>query len=184
MANTGLATYGRPADEKYFSVAPAGTELPTASDGALAAAYVSVRVSEDGITPAPDFGKDNPVKDWAGEDVLAAPASPSVTLEVPMIDNNEMVHKILYGAANVNTAGSTFKGDTDEWVVVVTELHNDADGNPESIVRTVYPRCVPQEWDEGAHTRTELIVHTVTFQCLYSDTIEGYFRELPAATAE
>lgn len=184
MANTGLATYGRPADEKYFSVAPAGTELPTTSAAALAAAYVSVRVSEDGITPAPDYGKDDPIKDWAGEDVLAAPASPAATLEVPMIDNSDTVHKILYGAANVDATGATFNGDTDEWVVVVTELHNDADGNPENIVRTVYPRCVPQEWDEGSHTRTELVVHTVTFQCLYSDTIGGWFKELPAATAE
>ena len=71
MNNTGLATFGRPADEAYFSVALASSSptIPTTSNATLTG-YSTVRVSEDGITPAVDLGKGDPVKDWAKKDVL------------------------------------------------------------------------------------------------------------------
>ena len=66
MANTGLATFGRPVDEAYFSVAlvSATPTIPTTSSATLTG-YETVRVSSDGITPAVDLGKGDPVKDWA-----------------------------------------------------------------------------------------------------------------------
>ena len=43
---------------------------------------------------------------------------------------------------------------------------------------------MPQEIELGTHTKGDLIVDTVTFQCLYDATIGGYFKELPPVTAE
>ena len=184
MANTGLASFGRPVDEAYFSVALASgsVTIPTTSNAALTG-YSTVRVAEDGITPAVDLGKGDPAKDWAGKDVLSAPANPSATLAVPIIDNSPAAKKLKYGASKVSENGTaTFDGTTDTWVVIVDELHNDADGNATQLVRTVYPKCVPQEIELGTHARGDLIIDTVTFQCLYDAEIEGYFRELPPVT--
>lgn len=183
-SNAGLATYGRPVGESYFHVALASASptIPTTSDATLTG-YETVRVSSDGITPAATLGKDDPKKDWAGTDVLPAPANPSATLAVPIIDNSVAAKKLKYGAANVTSGGqATFDGTTDAWVVIVDELHNDANGDPTQLVRTVYPNCVPQEISLGTHTKGDLIVDTVTFQALYDSTIGGYFRELPPVT--
>ena len=184
MNNTGLATFGRPVDEAYFSVALASTSptIPTTSNATLTG-YDTVRVSEDGITPAVDLGKGDPVKDWAKKDVLPSPSNPSATLAVPIIDNSLAAKKLKYGAGKVDANGTAvFDGSTDAWVVIVDELHNDANGDPKSLVRTVYPNCVPQEIELGTHTRDELIIDTVTFQALYDATIGGYFKELPAVS--
>lgn len=184
MNNTGLATFGRPADEAYFSVALASTSptIPTTSNATLTG-YSTVRVSEDGITPAVDLGKEDPVKDWAKKDILSSPSSPSATLAVPIIDNSVAAKKLKYGAAKVDAnGGAVFDGTTDAWVVIIDELHNGANGEPTQLVRYVYPNCVPQEIELGTHTKGELIIDTVTFQCLYDSTIGGYFKELPPVT--
>ena len=184
MNNTGLATFGRPADEAYFSVALASSSptIPTTSNATLTG-YSTVRVSEDGITPAVDLGKEDPVKDWAKKDILSAPSSPSATLAVPIIDNSVAAKKLKYGAAKVDAnGGAVFDGTTDAWVIVIDELHNGANGEPTQLVRYVYPNCVPQEIELGTHTKGELIIDTVTFQCLYDSTIGGYFKELPPVT--
>ena len=113
-SNTGLATFGRPNDETYFSVAPVSSEptIPTTSDATLTG-YETVRVSEDGITPAVDLGKADPAKDWAGKDVLSAPGSPSATLAVPIIDNSVAADRLRYGAGQVEQDGSAvFDGTT------------------------------------------------------------------------
>lgn len=179
--NAGLATFGRPKDESYFSVAlkSSNPTIPTTSNAALTG-YETVRVSESGITPAVDLGKEDPQKDWAGKDVLSSPSSPSATLAVPIIDNTVTAKKLKYGSSKVDAnGGAVFDGTTDVWVVIVDELHNDADGEPKSLVRTVYPNCVPQQIELGTHTKGELIVDTVTFQLLWDDTIGGYYKELP-----
>jgi hypothetical protein len=186
MANTGLATFGRPVDEAYFSVAlvSATPTIPTTSSATLTG-YETVRVSSDGITPAVDLGKGDPVKDWANKDVLPSPADPSATLAVPIIDNSVAAKKLKYGASKVDSnGGAVFDGTTDAWVVIVDELHNGADGEPTQLVRYVYPNCVPQDISLGTHNKGELIVDTVTFQALYDSTIGGYFKELPPVTAE
>ena len=178
--NTGLATYGRPADAAYFSVALASANptIPTTSDATLTG-YSTVRVSDAGITPAVDLGKVDPKKDWGGHDVLASSASPSATLAVPIIDHSVAAKKLVYGASNVDANGNAvFDGTTDTWVVIVDELHNDEYGDPKSLVRTVYPNCVPQQIEFGTHTMGELIVDTVTFAALYDETIGGNFKEL------
>lgn len=185
MNNTGLATFGRPADEAYFSVALASSSptIPTTSNATLTG-YSTVRVSEDGITPSVDLGKEDPVKDWAKKDILSSPSSPSATLAVPIIDNSVAAKKLKYGAAKVDAnGGAVFDGTTDAWVIIVDELHNGSDGEPTQLVRYVYPNCVPQEIELGTHTKGELIVDTVTFQALYDATIGGYFKELPPVTA-
>lgn len=181
--NTGLATFGRPVDEAYFSVALVSSNptVPTTASQTLSG-YETVRVSNDGITPGVDLGKADPAKDWAGKDVLSSPANPSATLAVPIIDNSAAAKKLKYGASKVDADGAAvFDGTTDAWVIVVDELHNDSDGNPTLLVRTVYPNCVPQQVELGTHTKGDLIVDTVTFQCLYDSTIGGYFKELKAA---
>lgn len=184
-SNTGLATFGRPADAAYFSVALASSSptIPTTSDATLTG-YDTVRVSEAGITPAVDLGKENPVKDWGRKDVLATPSSPSATLTVPIIDHSVAAKKLKYGASKVDASGNAvFDGTTDTWVIIVDELHNDANGDPLSLVRTVYPNCVPQSIELGTHTAGDLIIDTVTFQALYDATIGGYFKELaPVST--
>lgn len=185
MNNTGLATFGRPADEAYFSVALASSSptIPTTSNATLTG-YSTVRVSEDGITPSVDLGKEDPVKDWAKKDILSSPSSPSATLAVPIIDNSVAAKKLKYGAAKVDAnGGAVFDGTTDAWVIIVDELHNGSDGEPTQLVRYVYPNCVPQEIELGTHTKGELIIDTVTFQALYDSTIGGYFKELPPVTA-
>ena len=181
MNNTGLATFGRPADEAYFSVALASSSptIPTTSNATLTG-YSTVRVSEDGITPSVDLGKEDPVKDWARKDILSSPSSPSATLAVPIIDNSVAAKKLKYGASKVDAnGGAVFDGTTDAWVVIIDELHNGSNGEPNQLVRYVYPNCVPQEIELGTHTKGELIIDTVTFQCLYDSTIGGYFKELP-----
>ena len=181
MANTGLATFGRPNTTSYFSVALASSNptIPTTSDATLTG-FESVRVGEDGITPAVDLGKEDPAKDWAGDTVLSAPSSPSATLAVPIIDNSVAAKKLKYGASNVKADGTAvFDGTTDTWVVVVTELHNDSNGDPKNLVRTIYPNCVPQSIELGTHQKGSLIIDTVTFQALKDETIGGYFKELP-----
>lgn len=186
MNNTGLATFGRPVDEAYFSVALASSSptIPTTSNAKLTG-YETVRVSEDGITPSVDLGKEDPVKDWAKKDILSSPSSPSASLEVPIIDNSVAAKKLKYGAAKVDAnGGAVFDGTTDAWVVIVDELHNGADGEPTQLVRYVYPNCVPQDISLGTHNKGELIIDTVTFQALYDSTIGGYFKELPPVTAE
>ena len=67
-------------------------------------------------------------------------------------------------------------------MVIVDELHNGSNGEPTQLVRYVYPNCVPQEIELGTHSAGELIIDTVTFQCLYDSTIGGYFKELPPVT--
>jgi hypothetical protein len=186
MNNTGLATFGRPADEAYFSVALASSSptIPTTSNATLTG-YETVRVSGDGITPSVDLGKEDPVKDWAKKDILSSPSSPSATLAVPIIDNSVAAKKLKYGTAKVDAnGGAVFDGTTDAWVIIVDELHNGADGEPTQLVRYVYPNCVPQEIELGTHTSGELIIDTVTFQCRDDATIGGYFKELPPVTAE
>ena len=184
-SNTGLATFGRPNDETYFSVAlvSANPTIPTTSDETLSG-YETVRVSEDGITPAVALGKADPAKDWAGKDVLASSATPSATLAVPIIDNSVAADKLRYGADKVDASGNAvFDGTTDAWVVIVDELHNDENGDPKSLVRYVYPNCVPQDITFGTHSKGNLIVDTVTFQALYDSTIGGYFKKLaPVST--
>ena len=184
-SNTGLASFGRPVDAAYFSVALASSSptIPTTSNATLTG-YETVRVSEGGITPAVDLGKEDPVKDWAGKDVLSSPSKPSATLAVPIIDNSNAAKKLKYGASKVDASGNAvFDGSTDAWVVIIDELRNDANGDPASLVRTVYPNCVPQSIDLGTHSRDELIIDTVTFQALYDSTIGGYFKELaPVST--
>lgn len=178
--NAGLASFGRPKDEQYFSVALASSSptIPTTSDAKLTG-FETVRVSESGITPAVDLGKEDPVHDWAGKDVLSSPSNPSATLEVPIIDNSVAAKRLKYGASKVDESGNAvFDGSTDTWVVIVDELRNDANGDPASIVRTIYPNCVPQSIDLGTHSRSELIIDTVTFQALYDATIGGYYKEL------
>lgn len=185
MNNTGLATFGRPADEAYFSVAPASSSptIPTTSNATLTG-YETVRVSEDGISPSVDLGKEDPVKDWAKKDILSSPSSPSASLAVPIIDNTVTAKKLKYGIAKVDSnGGAVFDGTTDAWVVVVDELHNGADGEPTQLVRYVYPNCVPQEIELGTHSAGELIVDTVTFRALYDSTIGGYYKELPPVSA-
>ena len=185
MDNTGLATYGRPADEQYFSVALASDNptIPTSSTAALSG-YESVRVSDAGISPTVDLGKADPAKDWGGKDVLSAPSNPSSTLAVPIIDHSVAAKQLKYGAAKVDENGVfVFDGTTDEWVVIVTELYNDEDGDPALIQRTVYPRCVPKEISLGTHKKDELIVDTVTFELLYDSSIGGYFKGLKAEAA-
>ena len=185
MNNTGLATFGRPADEAYFSVALASSSptIPTTSNATLTG-YSTVRVSEDGITPSVDLGKEDPVKDWAKKDVLSSPSSPSASLEVPIIDNSVAAKKLKYGASKVDAnGGAVFDGTTDAWVIIVDELHNGSDGEPTQLVRYVYPNCVPQEIELGTHSKGELIIDTVTFRALYDSTIGGYFKELPPVTA-
>ena len=182
--NTGLASFGRPNDETYFSVALASSSptIPTASDQTLTG-YETVRVSEDGITPAVDLGKSDPAKDWAGRDVLASPATPSATLSVPIIDNSVAADKLRYGASNVDESGNAvFDGSTDSWVVIVDELHNDENGDPVSLVRYVYPNCVPQNITFGTHSKGSLIIDTVEFQALYSSSVGGYFKKLAPVT--
>lgn len=183
--NTGLASFGRPNDETYFSVALASANptIPTTSDQALSG-YETVRVSEDGITPAVNLGKDDPVKDWAGKDVLASPSTPSASLSVPIIDNSVAADKLRYGASNVDSSGNAvFDGSTDTWVVIVDELHNDTNGDPKSLVRYVYPNCVPQDITFGTHSKGGLIIDTVNFQALYDETIGGYFKKLAPVSA-
>ena len=184
-SNTGLATFGRPNDETYFSVALVSSNptIPTTSDQTLTG-YETVRVSEDGITPAVNLGKADPAKDWAGKDVLASSATPSATLAVPIIDNSVAADKLRYGADKVDASGNAvFDGTTDAWVVIIDELHNDANGDPKSLVRYVYPNCVPQEITFGTHTKGSLIIDTVLFQALYDSTIGGYFKKLaPVST--
>lgn len=184
-SNTGLASFGRPNDETYFSVALVSSNptIPTTSDATLTG-YETVRVSEDGITPAVDLGKADPAKDWAGKDVLASSATPSATLAVPIIDNSKAADKLRYGASKVDASGNAvFDGTTDAWVVIIDELHNDANGDPKDLVRYVYPNCVPQDITFGTHTKGSLIVDTVTFQALYDETIGGYFKKLaPVST--
>ncbi len=178
--NTGLASFGRPNDETYFSVALASSSptIPTTSDATLSG-YETVRVSEDGITPAVDLGKSDPAKDWAGRDVLASTATPSASLSVPIIDNSVAADKLRYGASNVDASGNAvFNGATDSWVVIVDELHNDENGDPVSLVRYVYPNCVPQNITFGTHSKGSLIIDTVEFQALYSPAIGGYFKKL------
>lgn len=184
MDNTGLATYGRPADEQYFSVALASgsPSIPTTATDTLTG-YDSVRVSDSGISPTIDLGKADPAKDWGGKDVLSAPSNPSSTLAVPIIDHSVAAKKLKFGADKVEADGTyVFDGTTDEWVVVVTELYNDSNGDPELIQRTVYPRCVPKEISLGTHKKDELIVDTVTFEILYDSTISGYYKGLKPAT--
>ena len=185
MNNAGLATFGRPVDESYFSVALVSSNptIPTTSNATLTG-YETVRVSEDGISPSVDLGKEDPVKDWGKKDVLSSPSSPSASLAVPIIDNSVTAKKLKYGAANVDAnGGAVFDGTTDAWVVIVDELHNGADGEPTQLVRTIYPNCVPQELEFGTHSAGELIVDTVTFRALYDSTIGGYFKELPPVSA-
>ena len=185
MNNTGLATFGRPADEAYFSVALASSTptIPTTSNATLTG-YETVRVSEDGISPTVDLGKEDPVKDWAKKDILSSPSSPSASLAVPIIDNTVAAKKLKYGASKVDSSGNaTFDGTTDAWVVIVDELHNGSDGEPTQLVRYVYPNCVPQEIELGTHSAGELIVDTVTFRALYDSTIGGYFKELAPVSA-
>lgn len=185
MNNTGLATFGRPADEAYFSVALASSTptIPTTSNATLTG-YETVRVSEDGISPTVDLGKEDPVKDWAKKDILSSPSSPSASLAVPIIDNTVTAKKLKYGASKVDSSGNaTFDGTTDAWVVIVDELHNGSDGEPTQLVRYVYPNCVPQEIELGTHSAGELIVDTVTFRALYDSTIGGYFKELAPVSA-
>ena len=184
MNNTGLASFGRPVDEAYFSVALVSSNptIPNTSNAQLTG-YETVRVSEDGVTPSVDLGKEDPAKDWARKDVLSSPSSPSATLAVPIIDNSLVAKRLKYGTANVDeNGGAVFNGATDSWVVIVDELHNGADGEPNQLVRYVYPNCVAQELEFGTHSTGELIVDTVTFQVLYDNTIGGYFKELPPVT--
>lgn len=184
-SNTGLASFGRPNDETYFSVAlvSATPHIPTTSDEALTG-YETVRVSEEGITPAVDLGKADPAKDWAGKDVLSSPASPSATLAVPIIDNSVAADKLRYGASKVDANGNAvFDGTTDAWVVIIDELHNDQYGDPKSLVRYVYPNCVPQDITFGTHAKGSLIIDTVMFQALYDETIGGYFKKLAPVSA-
>lgn len=184
-SNMGLASFGRPNDETYFSVALVSSDptIPTTSDEALDG-YETVRVSEDGITPAVNLGKADPAKDWAGKDVLSAPGSPSATLAVPIIDNSVAADKLRYGAEKVDVNGNAvFDGTTDSWVVIVDELHNDENGDPKDLVRYVYPNCVPQDITFGTHSKGSLIIDTVTFQALYDETIGGYFKKLAPVSA-
>jgi len=183
--NEGLATFGTPIDEGYWSVAPYGTTLPTTSTEELAQAFETVKVGEDGWTPSVDLGKDDPKTDWSGNTSLSTPAKPSATVEVPIFDNGYAANKIKYGAANATANGGfTFDGTTDAWSLVFTELHNDENGELELVQRYVFAYAVPREIELGTHKKDELVIDTVTFDAMYDSGIGGYFKALDPVAQE
>jgi len=189
--NAGLATYGRPADTEYFSVALASdvTSIPTSATDELEECFEWVKISSDGLTEKPDLGKGDPLKDWTGKSQIDSPSNPSAQLTAPILSQTRAGLQLFYGADNVEADETTgkptswgFDGSTDEYVIVTDELWNDENGKPADLVRTVYPRAVPQELGDVSHTREDGIVREVTFDLLAGE--DGrYYNSYRASSA-
>lgn len=84
-------------------LAPLGSVLPTSSDEALDAAFLSLGyLSEDGITEAPGIDTET-IKAWQnGDTVRTLQTGHSLAYEFTMIETNEVTLAAYYGAVEAN----------------------------------------------------------------------------------
>lgn len=182
--NTDLVTYGAPA-EQYFSVKEADGTVPSAAGTALTG-FTSLKVDNAGWTPTAALNRSDPYKDWRGDALLDGPVDPSADFSIPIVSQTALAEKIKFGnsSGTGETVSSHFGSDGNDglYTVVVDELWNGTDGKPTRTSRWVYPKCSVNEVALGTHTRTGVIIDTVTFKPL-ADDAHNYMYHYTAAAA-
>lgn len=183
--NTDLVTYGAPA-EQYFSVKEAGSTAPSAAGTALDG-YTSLKVDNAGWTPTASLNRGDSYKDWRGDILLDGPIDPGADFSVPIIAQTAIAEKIKFGnsTGSGENVSSHFGSDGNEtlYTVVVDELWNGTDGKPTRTSRWVYPKCSVNDVALGTHTRTGVIIDTVTFRPLADDSHNYMYHYTAAAAA-
>lgn len=183
--NTDLVTYGAPA-EQYFSVKEADGTVPSAA-GTELTGYTSLKVDNAGWTPTASLNRGDAYKDWRGDAILGGPSDPSADFDVPIVSQTALAEKIKFGnsAGSGENVSSHFGSDGNDvlYTVVVDELWNGADGTPTRTSRWVYPKCSVNEVALGTHTRTGVIIDTVTFKPLADDSHHYFYHYTAAASA-
>lgn len=181
MANEKLATYGRPADAQYVSIARVGSgvTIPTSVSATLTGFSDAGLVTEDGITQGMDLGVGDPLKDWNKKSILVPEADPSATVEIRLMSQTLTSLGIVYGAANVTGTDATglsykFDGTTDNFIIVIDELWNDTNGQPTRAHRLVYPSAKLKEISDIDHTKDGAVIYDCTFEATV-DTSGFYF---------
>ena len=189
LQSTGLATFGRPADAQYVSIARLSDNptVPTSVSATLGNQYKSAGlVTEDGITQSLDLGKDDPLKDWNLKSIISPEANPTSTLEIRLMSQTADALGIVYGGANVTGADNSgvsysFDGPTDGFVVVIDELWNAADGTPTRAHRLVYPSVSLKEIGDIDHTKSGAIIYDCTFEALVDESGKYFYGYIAAA---
>lgn len=183
--NTDLVTYGAPA-EQYFSVKEADGTVPSAAGTALTG-FTSLKVDNAGWTPTAALNRSDPYKDWRGEALLDGAVEPSADFSIPIVSQTALAEKIKFGNSSGSGENVTShfgsEGNDDLYTVVVDELWNDTDGKPTRTSRWVYPKCSVNEVALGTHTRTGVIIDTVTFRPLADDSHNYLYHYTAAASA-
>ena len=181
--NTDLVTYGAPA-EQYFSVKVADGTVPEAAGTALTG-YTTLKVDNAGWTPTATLNRSDAYKDWLGT-VLDGPTDPSANFDIPIVSQTALAEKIKFGnsSGTGENVSSHFGMDGNDtlYTVVVDELWNGTDGMPTRTSRWVYPRCSVNEVSLGAHSRTGVIIDTVTFAPLADDSSNYMYHYTAAAS--
>lgn len=182
--NTDLVTYGAPAAQ-YFSVKEYDGSVPSSASGTLTG-FTSLKVDNAGWTPTAALNRGDAYKDWRGDSLLDGPVDPSADFSVPVISQTAIAEKIKFGnsTGTGETVSSHFgsDGNDDLYTVVVDEVWNDEDGKPTRLSRWAYPKCSVNEVALGTHTRTGVIIDTVTFRPL-ADESHNYMYHYTAAAA-
>lgn len=189
MANEKYATYGRPADAQYVSIARVADNptIPTSVSATLTGFLDAGLVSEDGITQGLDLGVGDPLKDWNLKSILVPEADPKSTINIRLMSQTATSLGIVYGGSNVSgteAAGInySFDGSTDNFVIVIDELWNDAAGMPTRAHRLVYPSAKLKEIADIDHTKSGAIIYDCTFEATV-DTAGKYFYGYIAGTS-
>lgn len=182
--NTDLVTYGAPA-EQYFSVKVYDGDVPTEAGTALQG-YTSLRIDNAGWTPTAALNRSDAYKDWRGDAILDGPADPSADFDIPIVSQTALAEQIKFGNSS-GTGGNVSShfgggGNDTTYTVVVDELWNDADGMPTRASRWAYPKCSVREVALGPHTRTGVIIDTVTFKPL-ADSAHNYMYHYTAVAS-
>ncbi|WP_286356385.1 phage tail protein [Ileibacterium valens] len=130
MANTANVTQGKPKIAGAFSIAPAGTALPTDAVTALTEDFKNLGyISKDGLTNS-NSSESTDITAWGGDTVLTTDSSKTDTFQATFIESlNPEVLKMVYGDSNVTgadvDAGLTVKAnslDTKAHVYVIDQV--------------------------------------------------------------
>ena len=164
--NSANVSAAKPGVKGAIFWAPAGTTLPTDASTDLGSAFASVGyVSEEGLTEK-ETRSYQKHKAWGGDTVASSQTEYAKAYSFKMIENNDTVMKIRYGADNVTATGGK-----------ITMVKHNAKELPEGvwviemiiageIVRKVMPKGKIDEIGDIAYNDGDLVKYDVTLGLL------------------
>lgn len=177
------AVVAKPKVSAGVSVAPLGTTLPTNESTALNAAFKdSGYITDDGLTRS-ESRDTSPIKAWGGATIVVAQTGVEATLKLTFAEYlNDLVQKLIYGAANVTVTPAT--SSAGKKLAIVGKLGDSAPTNSwvadmfsgPAVGRLVLPSVQITETEDVSYKDDELAARGVT-ATLFPDSAGNFFYE-------